>query len=145
MCRKLILSTKHAHEFTKCWFEIRSCDVFARYRITKQRVHSTNNSVMVISMEHSWRKLRDVYFVYGVAEGNGRKAQRMYSKRFPQRRCPHFRIFSATYDRPGNRATLMVIIIIISVLPKGRSFTAISGTKAAILPNGRFSIANSGN
>ena len=32
----------------------------------------------------------------------------------------------------------------ISVLPKGRSFTANSGTKAAILPKGRYSIANSG-
>ena len=38
----------------------------------------------------------------------------------------------------------IIIIIIISVLPKGRSFTANSGTKAAILPNGRSSIANSG-
>ena len=37
-----------------------------------------------------------------------------------------------------------IIIIIISVLPKGRSFTANSGTKAAILPKGRSSIANSG-
>ena len=34
--------------------------------------------------------------------------------------------------------------IIISVLPKGRSFTANSGTKAAIPPKGRSSIANSG-
>ena len=31
-----------------------------------------------------------------------------------------------------------------SVLPKGRSFTANSGTKSAILPKGRSSIANSG-
>ena len=37
-----------------------------------------------------------------------------------------------------------IIIIIVSVLPKGRSFTANSGTKAAILPKGRSSIANSG-
>ena len=34
--------------------------------------------------------------------------------------------------------------IIISVLPKSRSFTANSVTKAAILPKGRSSIANSG-
>ena len=33
-------------------------------------------------------------------------------------------------------------IYIISVLPKGKSFTANSGTKAAILPKGRSSIAN---
>ena len=36
------------------------------------------------------------------------------------------------------------IIIIISVLPKGRYFTANSGTKAEILPKGRSFIANSG-
>ena len=35
-------------------------------------------------------------------------------------------------------------LITISILPKGRSFTANSGTKAAILPKGRSSIANSG-
>ena len=34
--------------------------------------------------------------------------------------------------------------IIINVLPKGRSFTANSGTRAAILPKGRSSIANLG-
>ena len=39
---------------------------------------------------------------------------------------------------------VFIIIIIISVLPKGRSFTAISGTKAAVLPKGRSSTANSG-
>ena len=37
-----------------------------------------------------------------------------------------------------------IIIIITSVLPKGRSFTINSNTKAAILPKGRSSIANSG-
>ena len=37
-----------------------------------------------------------------------------------------------------------IIIIIISVLSKGRSFTANSGTKAVILPKGRSSIENSG-
>ena len=36
------------------------------------------------------------------------------------------------------------VIIIISVQPKGRSLTANSGTKAAILPKGRSYIANSG-
>ena len=35
-------------------------------------------------------------------------------------------------------------LIIISVVPKGRSFTAHSGTKAAVLPKGRISTANSG-
>ena len=36
------------------------------------------------------------------------------------------------------------IIIIMSILPKGRSFTANSGTKAAVLLKGRSSTANSG-
>ena len=36
-----------------------------------------------------------------------------------------------------------IIIIIRSVLPKGRSFTANSGTKAAVLRKGWSSIANS--
>ena len=35
-------------------------------------------------------------------------------------------------------------IIIRAFYPKGRSFTANSGTKAAVLPKGRSSIANSG-
>ena len=39
---------------------------------------------------------------------------------------------------------LYLLYIIISFLPKGRSFTANSDTKAKILPKGRFSIANSG-
>ena len=38
----------------------------------------------------------------------------------------------------------IIIIIIISVMPKGKSFTANSGIKAAILPKGRYYIANSG-
>ena len=36
------------------------------------------------------------------------------------------------------------IIIIMSVLPKGRSFTENPGIKAAVLPKGRSSTANSG-
>ena len=35
-------------------------------------------------------------------------------------------------------------IIVMSILPKGRSFTANSGTKVAVLLNGRSSTANSG-
>ena len=37
-----------------------------------------------------------------------------------------------------------IFIIITSVLPKGRSFTANSVTKAAVLPKGRYSTANLG-
>ena len=39
---------------------------------------------------------------------------------------------------------MCVYIIIISVLPKVRSFTANAGTKAALLPKGRSAIAYSG-
>ena len=38
----------------------------------------------------------------------------------------------------------IIVIIIMSVLPKGRSLTANSGTKAVILPKGRSSTAMSG-
>ena len=36
------------------------------------------------------------------------------------------------------------LLDIIRVLPKGRTFTANSGTKAAVMPKGRSSTANSG-
>ena len=48
------------------------------------------------------------------------------------------------YKIPMVTARALIIIITISVLPKGRSFTANSGTKAVILLKGRSSIANSG-
>ena len=41
------------------------------------------------------------------------------------------------------RADYFTYVIIIGILPKGRSFTENSGTKAAILPKGRSCIANS--
>ena len=50
----------------------------------------------------------DMHFVYGAAEGSGRRAQRMYHDSFPQRRCPHYRTFSAIHDQLGNTGTLMV-------------------------------------
>ena len=39
---------------------------------------------------------------------------------------------------------IIIIIIIMSILTKGRSFTANSGTKAEVLLKGRSSTANSG-
>ena len=45
---------------------------------------------------------------------------------------------------PQKSIFIIIIIIIISVLPVGRSFTANSGTYAAILPKGKSSISNSG-
>ena len=55
----------------------------------------------------------------------------------------HIEIVTYTNNRTC-QLHIITIIIIISVLPKGKSFTANSGTKAAILPKGRSSIANSG-
>ena len=49
-----------------------------------------------------------MHFLYCVAEGNGRRTQRMYSKCFPQRICKHYPTFSAIHDRLGNTGTLMV-------------------------------------
>ena len=82
-----------------------SCGVFARDRVSKQPILSASNSVMVSNMErYTWRELRDMHFVYGAAEDNDRRAQRTYRERFPQRRCPHYRTFSAIHDRLGSLA-----------------------------------------
>ena len=53
-------------------------------------------------------------------------------------------LWGTWYNTRDELIHTIIIIILISVLPKGRSFTANSGTKAAILPKGRSSIANSG-
>ena len=60
----------------------------------------------------------------------------------PGKVSPSSFLFPCT--RVKNVKFMHIIIIIISVLPKGRSFTANSSTKAAILPKCRSSIANSG-
>ena len=39
---------------------------------------------------------------------------------------------------------VLQLYIIVSVVPKGRSFTANPGTKAAVLPKGMFSTSDSG-
>ena len=57
---------------------------------------------------YTWRKLREMHFVYGEAEGNGRRVQRMYRERFLQRSCPHYPTFSEIHDWLGNTGTLMV-------------------------------------
>ena len=49
------------------------------------------------------------------------------------------RVHTHTYTH-----TQIISSFIMNVLPKGRSFTANSGTRAAILHKGRSSIANSG-
>ena len=54
------------------------------------------------------RELRDMHFVYGAAEGNGRRALEIYWDRFARRRYPHYRTFSGIHDRLGNTGTLMV-------------------------------------
>ena len=57
-------------------------------------------------------------------------------------------LFYSQYTKETNFHCMLLKIVIEGhhhrVLPKGRSFTANSGTKAAILPKDRSSIANSG-
>ena len=53
-------------------------------------------------------------------------------------------LYRFTHSSLTAHMPIIIIIIIISVLPKTRSFTENSGTKAAILPKDRSSIANSG-
>ena len=56
---------------------------------------------------------------------------------------PVAKCFAASASWLTPNLIILKIIFIISVLPKGRSFTANSGTKDEILPKGMSSIANS--
>lgn len=42
---------------------------------------------------YSFEHLADIHFVYGLANGNGLNAQRLYALRFPNRRLPNYRTF----------------------------------------------------
>ena len=70
---------------------------------------------------------------------------RTYGDRFIRNDATTCGGFVPRFSDPGlDLADSLGIIIIISVLPKSRSFTANSGTRGAILPKGRSSISNSG-
>jgi hypothetical protein len=38
--------------------------------------------------DYTFAELRDMHYLYGVAEGNARKAKRLYKERFSNRRIP---------------------------------------------------------
>ena len=56
----------------------------------------------------------------------------------------NLKILVPSYKFFLRKSSTLQLHCIISVMPKGRSFTANSGSKTAILPKGRSSIANSG-
>jgi hypothetical protein len=43
--------------------------------------------------DYTFAELRDMYYLYDVAEGNALKAKRMYRERFPKRRHPSRKMF----------------------------------------------------
>lgn len=49
--------------------------------------------------QFSYAELADMHFIYGKAEGNGRRAERLYAARFPARRHPDRGIFSRIHLR----------------------------------------------
>lgn len=51
-------------------------------------------------MEHySYAELADMHMIYGEAGGNGRRAARLYTERFPERHHPHHSIFARIHGR----------------------------------------------
>ena len=44
-------------------------------------------------------ELADMHFVYGLADGNARQAQRLYEERFPHREVPDQRHFQRLHQR----------------------------------------------
>lgn len=45
----------------------------------------------------TYQEYADIHFMYGVAEGNSRLASRLYRERFPYRRPPCHKVFSAVH------------------------------------------------
>ena len=51
-------------------------------------------------------ELADIHFIYGLADGNGRAAVRLYGERYPTRRQPnHHRVRSGASEHGSFRAT----------------------------------------
>jgi hypothetical protein len=49
--------------------------------------------------DYTFAELRDVHYLYGVAEGYARKAERLYRERFPNRRHPSQKMFVSIHQR----------------------------------------------
>lgn len=50
--------------------------------------------------------MADMHYVYGLADGNGRLAQRMFRNRFPGRHVPHYQTFASVHQRFSENADL---------------------------------------
>lgn len=56
----------------------------------------------------STEELADMHLVYGLAQGNGRAAHRLYTERFPMRRAPHHTLFARLHQNLRERGSFMV-------------------------------------
>jgi hypothetical protein len=57
---------------------------------------------------YTFAELSDVHLVYGEARGNGREAQRIHQKRYPQRQLPHHTTFASIDTRLREYGTLEI-------------------------------------
>lgn len=57
-------------------------------------------------VEYSNSDLRDMHFMYGRANGNGREAKRFYEGAFPNRPQPSFILFAKLHARLGESGSL---------------------------------------
>lgn len=55
-------------------------------------------------MVYPAQEMADMHYVYGLADGNGRLAQRMYRYRFPDRSVPDHRTFAGVHQRFSENA-----------------------------------------
>lgn len=54
----------------------------------------------------SKEELTDIHFMYGRANGNAKLAAKLYRRIFPNRRCPHYLLFSEIDQRLRKRGSL---------------------------------------
>ena len=50
-------------------------------------------------MDYTFEELADMHLMYGLAQGNGREARRLYLERFPNRRLPSHPTFASVDGR----------------------------------------------
>lgn len=56
-------------------------------------------------MRLSKEEFTDIHFMYGRANGNAKLAAKLYRKAFPNRRCPHYLLFSKIDQRLRKRGS----------------------------------------
>lgn len=59
---------------------------------------------------YTYQELADMHLIYGVADGNGRAAARLYAQRFPHRRHPSRTTFSAIHRRLRETGTMRPVL-----------------------------------